>query len=738
MMRSIQSLLCFLSVICLFTNCRKQEWDEMYGRPDWLANPIYQKLKEEGRFNTLIKVIDKSGYQNILGTAGYWTFFAPNDEAFAKFFQEKGITIDSVNQDMAAKIVKYALVYNSFRKDQLSGYQSSTGIIPNMAYKRETAYYDWVLPGVGKYKKIIATNRNGSFVSSDNNNKHIPYFLEGYFTARGLNSALDYNSFYPNTTFSGFNVADAKVLQSDIIAENGVVHELDKVVMPLDNLDSYLASNPEYSSFKSLLDSFMVSYVANADITTRYQALSGSADSVYVKLYSSGLGFSLNNENFIQSNTDSQMSGWTLVVPKNNVLDSYVNQLLSKFGSFAKAPINVLSDLLNAHMWQTTVWPSRLKNVSNFQGERPTFDLADIVDKKMLSNGIFYGTNKVQEANVFRTVYSLPYLDPEYFLMTRALNADLKFSIINPDLKYTLFMMSDSQLRAAGYDFSSTRNEWSYTAPGGTANISETSRNRMYRILQTSVVPTQLGELDNLAGEGIVEAWNGEYIKYKNNQVYASGNADTGTPVTVLSSENAVNGKVYYGNGILTFTEKNIGSHLEALAASNPSNFSHFFNFLKASPLLYTASTKDINGIVIGTFYTVLVPTNAAIESAIKQGILPGNKTTGAPPANFSGATSEDVDKIAKFLRYHFINKNTVVPDGKKSGTYETLLKTQSGDATTVTVVNQLNNMEIRDMYYGNPTTPTVGVKVVNANSNNLSNRTVIHSINNFLKYNDQ
>ena len=90
-------------------------------------------------------------------------------------------------------------------------------------------------------------------------------------------------------------------------------------------------------------------------------------------------------------------------------------------------------------------------------------------------------------------------------------------------------MMPDTKLRAAGYDFNSDRNDWSYQAPGGTTQIGAGAQDRLYRILQTSVLTTLNGELDNLSGEGIVEAWNGEYVKYKNNTIFASGNADAMT-----------------------------------------------------------------------------------------------------------------------------------------------------------------------------------------------------------------
>ena len=88
MKRSIHGLLCFLSVTFFFSACQKKDWDEDYGRPANLAPPIYQQLQAKGNFTNLLAVIEKAGYKDILGKAGAWTFFAPNDDAFKVYFQE--------------------------------------------------------------------------------------------------------------------------------------------------------------------------------------------------------------------------------------------------------------------------------------------------------------------------------------------------------------------------------------------------------------------------------------------------------------------------------------------------------------------------------------------------------------------------------------------------------------------------------------------------------------------------
>jgi uncharacterized surface protein with fasciclin (FAS1) repeats len=726
----------FLFILLFLTSCVKKEFEEYYARPDNLAPPIYQQLEARGNFKSLLACVDKANYKRTLSNAGYWTFFAPNDDAFQQYFSENGISSAAdIDAETAKKIVTYCLVYNAFRIDQLSSYQSSTGVLPNQAFKRRTVYYDFVTTEPGTEIMVIASNRNGSFVVNDNNNKNIPYFTDAYMGARGLNAA-DYNSIFPGTTYSGLNVIDATIINKDIPAENGIIQEIDKVLLPLLSIEQTLAADPDYSEFYALLNK-RASFVSNADITHRYQVLSGSTDSVYVKIYNSSLGFSPNNENFLNGGTDSQINGYTMIIPNNEAVINYSKYLLKYFGTFDAAPTEVLNDFLNSHMFTSQVWPSRFSISANYQGEISTVPAGNIVNTSLVSNGMVYGTDKVQEANVFRTIYAEPYLDPRFTLMIRALNAELKYSIINHQVKYTMFMMPNTNINAAHYDWSTQRNSWAYsaTAPYTTWDYSTNARDRFYRILQTSVTQPTI-DLTSLSGKGIVEMYNGEYIRYSHDTVWASGNVDAGNCLVKDSSKAFINGTVYYTHeyvpatklstgGLLTFTENQIGFHINALAAKYPTIFGYFNSYLIVSSI-WTGATSPINGTVAGGFYTFFIPTNAAITQAVKDGLLPGNTTTGAPA--FNPSAQADKNKVTRFLQYHILNKNIIATDGVKNGAYATLLSDSNTDPTYITVINQVDNMQLRDAYNNNAT-------VILSRSNNLSNRTLIHSIDKVLKY---
>jgi uncharacterized surface protein with fasciclin (FAS1) repeats len=127
-----------------------------------------------------------------------------------------------------------------------------------------------------------------------------------------------------------------------------------------------------------------------------------------------------------------------------------------------------------------------------------------------------------------------------------------------------------------------------------------------------------------------------------------------------------------------------------------------------------------------GNLYTVFVPSNAAIMQAVKDGVLPGDATTGVP--KLTGWSATEKEQVSDFIIYHILAKKTLVPNGKESGSFETLLKNPAGETLPITVISQVNTMQITDMNNRK-------ANVILAQSNNLSNRTVIHLIDNYLKY---
>ena len=168
MNKTLRKSLLFFALVAAFTGCRKKIYEDFYGRPDTLANPMYQVLTERGNFKSLLALIDKSGYkETLISGAGYWTLFASNDEAFSKYFKDRGISgVGNIDSATARAMVQYVLVFNSFEKSRLDDYQATannTGWTPSAAFRRQTAYYTGFYKDTGVNNQpvmAIAANRN--------------------------------------------------------------------------------------------------------------------------------------------------------------------------------------------------------------------------------------------------------------------------------------------------------------------------------------------------------------------------------------------------------------------------------------------------------------------------------------------------------------------------------------------------------------------------------------------------
>lgn len=759
MNRTFTSTLLLAAVLCLAAGCKKK-LDEYYERPTSLEPPIYQQLQSQGRFKSLLAVIDKSGYKQTLSAAGYWTFFAPNDEAFSLFFKDRGISgVDAIDSATARSIVQYMLIFNAYTKQQLSSYQSTgaanPGWQPASAFRRATSYYTGFYYDTTRDNRrivAVANNRNATaknistdagYVASDYNNKSINYFTDIYFGAMGLGAA-DYTYFYPQSQYSGFNVGPAKVIKSDLMAENGVWHEIDRVVTPLMSIDEYIRTRPEYTSFKAILNRLylnnMIQFSYNADVTHRYQVVTGKTDSVFVKVYSNLLSFAPNNENYKKDEAnDAQRNCWSVFIPRNEAVDAYVNNtMLASYKSLDSVPIQVIADFLNSHLYPTAVWPTKFATTFNNAGEAPAFDpAADIFDRKMLSNGMLYGTNKVMEPNVFKSVFGKAYLNPNYQMMVKLLEeSGLKLLITRPDITVTIFLISDASFSAAGYRYNSPKEQFEYRAPGNTGDFTAVGiKDLLVRMVKSCVFfEPYRQQLKNLGGSGIVKSGNqgeeGDYISFSNNNIFTAGLKDLTQMAHVDSTKTAINGTVYYINNLLTASVRPIGYHLRMLGTDASSPYNSFWKYVQ-NWIGYNSANDNMAGLS-GTFYTLFVPDNAAILRAVNNGLLPGTGTAPNKTPNFNPSSQTDKDLVQNFIQYHILDGHTAVPDGMPldANDYPTMLKDRKFNSITVNL-----SLPGADKPFQIKGIPGNVANIILPQSNNLSNRCVIHLIDNYLEY---
>lgn len=803
-----------LCLILVFGSCRKKAFDAYYGRPSTLAPPIYQVLQSRGNFTNLLKVIDKSGYKATLSAAGYWTFFAPNDDAFKAYFASNtdGITsIDQITDSIARSMVAYGMVYNAFQTDHISDYQSTLGWVPGTAFKRRTAYYDGFkntdkkpLPPNNYRYVYVSQNRNAAqtsatpYVFGDNNNKFIPYFYSLFMNTEGL-TAADYNYFWPNTPYTGFNVVDGSVVNPNILAENGVIHEVDHVLRPLKSVEQLLAKHTEDSFFKKLFDNFLITYTPDASYTNQYNVLTHKSDSVYVKTYPATLPYSLGNENYgspgVSFNVnDAQTDGYTLFAPKNSALKTYIRNSVTKYYSSStdtsddaiiadlkKMPASIPSDLLRSHMFLSTVWPSKFATITNSDRENTGYDPNDVTQipvKEFGSNGIFYGVNSVHKPNVFNTVYGRAYLDSTYSMMLVLMNTLYKTEVTIPSNKFTLFAIPNAVFRNLGYTYNTQTSTFTLTQ-GASVQSGAVPLANLERILAINTIHTPNNDLDDLSGDGTILTYQGEAIGWHHNTVFSGANVEASSATTtvrfqVSGHDDYVNGRIYYltyvnGSEVLNSPQNTsppvtIASEIAKNAGTTADPYYDFNQYLINSTA-YNIGGKEIIGVQAGAHYTVLVPTHDAIVKAIQDGILPGTVTAGViAPASYKPTSVTDQLKVNNFIYYHIL-LNTFLPNGKSADgsntpnpegyiTASSMLKDINGQPYPVYIHNPngtitngvVNNFYLVDAKNGQNLTnatptatliqPNNGNSFFPATSNYLGDGVVFHQINSYLNPN--
>lgn len=138
------------------------------GKDDKAGKDIVDTAVAAGSFNTLVTAVKAAGLVETLKGDGPFTVFAPTDEAFAKL---PAGTLEALlaDKERLTEILTYHVVAGKVTADQVAGLDSATT-------------------------------------------------LEG--------------STLPIDTSAGVQVGEAKVVQADVMASNGVIHVIDTVLIP--------------------------------------------------------------------------------------------------------------------------------------------------------------------------------------------------------------------------------------------------------------------------------------------------------------------------------------------------------------------------------------------------------------------------------------------------------------------------------------------------------------------------
>ncbi len=684
MITEIKSVVILSLFLILVGSCRDDDYIDKYERPAWLAGKVYTQLKAQPELTIFAQCIARAGYDTILDVSGSYTVFAPSDEAFTLFFQQHPAykKVEDIPLSELSEIVKFHIVQNPWSKAQMRnldvyGWIDTLDINNNKprGFKRETLLMGKNLKYGLKVDRNLLTIVDTTDASwwrrvATDSRKYAPIFYKEYFDIYGLHSA-DYE-FYFQRPFEGsadMYFAGAKLTGNEIFAENGFIHVIDRVVMPLKNAYEWLQTNEggnSYSDFLNLVNSFpQFAYDRDKTFNQPGAAQGAKVDSLF-NLSFPQLTFNINRELTKAPPSASGLPGNVtiryhhgLMAPENKAFNEFINQYFTgagRWGSLRTAPTNIKRIVVNSHMSINPVYKTNLEEgFLNGESDIVRIDQATIIRKAFGSNCTFLGLNQVIIPRAFKSVTGPIYLQPGYSTAMFAIESSgLLAALKRENQNYMLFVESDFSLQDDSSLFyrSATDQFRLYQISGATAQEISLSKNDL-RNLILNHVGTAFPK--GIASKEFIKTLSGNYLIVDNLKQEVTGTGTTvigyngaipaAEKVPKLISTNADNGRTYEIKNWFSFKSTDLYTHIST-------TFPRFHQLIVKAGL---ANEKEYRYKFISEseFYTVFAPNDAAI--------------------NQSNANSLPLPELEKFVKLHFIQGEIIFTDGNKPpGYYET------------------------------------------------------------------
>lgn len=506
-MRNHKTYLLLLSILfSLFAGCEKLSNQKINKRPDWLPGKLYTSVSVQGNLTLFAKCLHLTGLDTIINVSGSWTVFAPTDEAMKQYLSENGYaSISDIPLDELEKITKFHIIQDPWSLDQLkilgaNGWRTGTDANSNSyAYKHETMLKNpdekyWFKKGDKKEMIVtdstIADGYRRVFTPS---RKYVPIFYDEYLTVNGFTSD-DYN-FYFKRVYEPGNVyyAGAKVIQADILAENGFVHIIDRVVNPMLNAKERLEKEMPGESYQLFLDMvywYYPNFEPDMTATNNQPAvrLGGIPDTLWDLNYAA-LAFNIQKERFDNINqTLVRHNG--LIAPTDNTFRQFIDGTLTiksgfpHWNDYKSLPQDVVDLIVAQNFMSSPIYPSTSQYKKIFKGaSRYHQNEEDIIRKDFGSNCTFIGLGTYIPDRVFTSVTEPVFCRPIFSIFRRAMEYSGTYDAIAnykgqlyffPITDYTLMADSSLLLNWINKD----KNQYNFTAYNRTMHKMEVLSSR--------------------------------------------------------------------------------------------------------------------------------------------------------------------------------------------------------------------------------------------------------------------
>ena len=739
-MISSRQLIFLAGILALFIRCNEDfENQDKYRRPDWLAGKLYTQIIDQPELSVFARCLELTGYDTIINTSGSYTVFAPDDEAFASYFQSNPdySSIDDIPTDDLVRIVKYHIVQNPWSKEQLKsldiyGWVDSLDINNDepRGYKRETLLRE----KDQKYGVKMIESNTVTIVDTlqtqwyrrqyTDSRKYAPLFFKEYFDIYDLNSD-DYEFYFdrPFGNSSDMYYMGGRIVKADIFAENGFIQIIDKVIEPLQNAYQILNTvkeNHSYKKFLDLVNTFPV-FTYNTDKTFDQPGadLGYEVDSLFDISYSE-LTFDISNERTKAPSGSIGLPGNVtiryhngLIAPTDEALDEFENEYLVggyQWGSLKNAPHHIKRMIANTYMSANPIYPTDMKN-GFYNGEMDIvhLDMATVVQQEYGSNCTFIGVNKAIVPRAFKSVTGPVYLNKGYSITMYAIErAGLLPTLKKENNHFLFYVESDQNCRDdSSLLYSSVNEIGTFTAfqiSGQSATRFTLSTNDL-RILLLNHVGT--GYPNGIARKEFIPNLAGNFLIINNETGEVRGTAPTTigfkgseqtTVIPTQISTGTDNGATY---DIKNWFDFSIASLYIKISTSYPA----FHNLIKAAGLSmdkeyrYTFISDNEN-------YTIFVPNDSAL-------------------AHYRTDTLT-TEELKNFVRLHFIQGDIIFTDGNKPAKYYETTRIDEKSTIYTTIYNKIYINPGYDVIH---ITDKVGGDYLNINESPLTNQITGRSV---------
>lgn len=640
----IKNLLVLLLVFVIFliSGCEK-EFDKYY-KFEGNKETIYELLQEKGEYNLFLEALDAAGYGEIIAKSGLFTVLAVKDEAFNTYLNSNGYSkIGDIPEDELKALVGYHVIDWLYSSSGLgTGYSSEKVPVDPLMVRKLTRFVPT------HYSEIdVETGMEHIIVSE---NKLMSFFSEDYIEAMGISSA-DVTDFFPelNADLNQGDIiaSDAVIVEKDMGAFNGWVHEVSIVLQPFRNHRDVLETDEQYSFYTDLAKMFSV-HEFNQAYTDKLKIDmdgNGDYDSVFVQKW-----FNFNRE-YVGANSVTITGNKDMINVQKSFVTSFIpnNPALSQFFSeyYPDIPQDEIKELLPIPVIRSIVESCVFEGTAYFPSSVASGQLntsysipyvvpeSDINRKEMLSNGLFYEVNKFRVPDEFNALTKLFMTDTTYSHMLVALQDARLFGLLTSEnIDYTVFVLKNSAFREIGYFLNEKQDGF----------VDEDGKNTSTSFLKKSLInhisfgKTDISSLGNLFFMRTINS-DERYIKIFENTVSTDGI----DKANLLDNGNEIaNGLIYEVDNFMVSPDIGFFDYLKGT-----SKFSLFYDKLVEAEILF----PDSKHILFNEGkMTCFAPTNDALADV---------------------TFPEDSKELKEYISRFFVKK-VIFSDGQKQGNFET------------------------------------------------------------------